>query len=566
METVEEAPGPQRPWLAYYDAGVPHSIDYPDVPLTELLTRTAAAHPKRAATHFYGATLSYGRLAQLVDRFAGALDQLGVRRGDRVAIMLPNVPQFVVAFYATLRLGAVAVPTNPLYKQYELAYQLADAGAETLVVLDRLYATARRALPETAVRNVISTGVQDFLPRSKAALYPLKSRHDGTPLPRLRGARVLQMRDLLGHEPWTAPTPATAHDLAVLQYTGGTTGISKGAMLTHRNLLANAAQAWHWRPGPPQKGDSTLCVTPFFHIYGLTVGMNVSIYGGIPMILLPRFIVADVVKAIRKYRPARFPGVPTMYLALANYPGIKPTDCACFIACISGAAPLSAEVRAAFERAAGGHVVEGYGLTEASPVTHTNPLGRPKLGTIGVALPDTDAAIVDRETGAPLPPGSIGEVVVRGPQVMRGYWNRPDETALVLKDGWLHTGDIATMDEEGYVSILDRAKDVIIAGGFNIYPREVEDVLFTHPAVHEAAVCGVPDPYRGETVKAFVVLKEGAHTSEQEIIGYCRQHLAAFKAPRAVEFRASLPKSAIGKVLRRVLAEEAINAQRPAAS
>src|SRR5436309_2024009 len=261
MATVEQAPGRERPWLAYYDAGVPHSIDYPDVPLTELLARTAAAHPKRAATHFYGATLSYGRLAQLVGRFAGALDELGVRRGDRVAIMLPNVPQFVVAFYAALRLGAIAVPTNPLYKQYELAYQLADAGAETVVVLDRLYATARRALPATAVRNVVCTGVQDFLPRPKAALYPLKSRHDGTPLPRLRGARVLQMRDLLRHEPWAAPTPATADDLAVLQYTGGTTGISKGAMLTHRNLVANAVQILHCHPAPPPDGESTLCVT-----------------------------------------------------------------------------------------------------------------------------------------------------------------------------------------------------------------------------------------------------------------------------------------------------------------
>ena len=562
MEIHEEAPAGERPWLTFYDAGVPHSIDYPQVPLTELLARAAAQHPKRAATRFYGATLSYARLAELVDRFAGALSDLGVKKGDRVAIMLPNLPQFIIAFYATLRLGAVAVPTNPLYKEHELAYQLSDAGAETLIVLDRFYATARRAVPSTPVRNVICTGIQDFLPPAKAMIYPLKSRHDGAPLPRLKGARVLRLRALLRHEPWSAPTPATPDDLAVLQYTGGTTGVSKGAMLTHRNLMANALQTWHWR-ATPSMGDaeSTLCVTPFFHVYGLTVGMNCSIYGGITMLLLPRFVVADTLDTIRKYKPTRFPGVPTMYIALANHPGIKPSDCASLAVCISGSAPLPAEVREAFLKVTGGRVVEGYGLTEASPVTHSTPLGRPKDGAIGVPVSDTESAIVDRETGELLPPGQAGEIIVRGPQVMRGYWNRPDETALVLKDGWLHTGDIGMMDEEGYFSILDRAKDMIIAGGFNIYPREVEDVLFTHPAVQEAAVCGVPDSYRGETVLAVVVLKPGAQATEEEIISYCRARLATFKAPRLVEFRDALPKTTVGKVLRRQLAAEAQQAR-----
>ena len=555
METAHEAPPLARPWLAHYDEGVPHTIDYPRVALPELLARTAAANPAGIATRFYGATLTYARLSELADRCASALHDLGVKQGDRVAIMLPNCPQFIIAFYAVLRLGAVAVPTNPLYKEHELAFQLADAGAETLIVLDRLYATARRALPNTPVRTVISTGVQDFLPRHLAAIYPIKTRRDGTPLPRLKGARVQQLRQLLRHEPWSEPAPAGPDDLAILQYTGGTTGVSKGAMLTHGNLVANAIQVWNWWPSAHNNpDDSTLCVTPFFHVYGLTVGMNASIYGGITMILLPRFVVADAVKAIRKYRPKRFPGVPTMYLALANHPGIKPSDCACFGACISGSAPLPLNVQQAFEHAAGGHVVEGYGLTEASPVTHSNPIGRARIGTIGVAYPDTDVAIVDRETGEHLPQGGVGELWVRGPQVMRGYWNRPEETAHALKDGWLRSGDIATMDEEGYFSILDRVKDVIIAGGFNIYPREVEEVLYTHPAVLEAAVRGVPDAYRGETVKAFVVLKEGAHASEEELIGYCRARLASFKAPRMVEFRDALPKSAVGKILRRELA------------
>ncbi len=544
----------QRPWLAHYDADVPHHIEYPDITLPEMLAQSAAAYPRRVATRFYDAALTYGHLSALVDRFAGALHELGVRQGDRVAVMLPNVPQFPIAFYAILRLGAIAVPTNPLYKQHELTYQLNDAGARTLIVLDRLYATARRALPATEVRNVICTGVQDFLPRAKAMLYPLKSRHDGTPLPRLKGAGVLQMRQLLHHAPWREPTPATPDDIAVLQYTGGTTGTSKGAMLTHRNLVVNAVQVWHWKPVAPDAADATLCVTPFFHVYGLTVGMNSSIYGGLPMLLLPRFIPADVLTVIRKYRPTRFPGVPTMYLALANYPGITPDDCASLRICISGSAPLPREVQESFKRAAGGEVVEGYGLTEASPVTHSNPLGRYKSGTVGVPYPDTEAAIVDRATGERLPPGQAGELIVRGPQVMRGYWNRPEETAQVLKDGWLFTGDIATMDTDGYFTILDRAKDLIIAGGFNIYPREVEEVLFTHPAVAEAAVCGVPDAYRGETVKAFIVLKDGAQAGEEEIITYCRERLATFKAPRQIEFRDSLPKTAVGKVLRRELA------------
>jgi long-chain acyl-CoA synthetase len=543
-----------RPWLAHYDAGVPHHIEYPDITLPEMLKQSATAYPRRVATRFFDATLTYGHLSKLVERLAGALHELGVRRGDRVAVMLPNLPQFPIAFYAILRLGAIAVPTNPLYKHHELTYQLNDAGAETLIVLDRLYATARRALPATNVRNVICTGVQDFLPPAKALLYPIKSRHDGTPLPRLKGAAVLQMRHLLRHAPWKEPTPSTPEDIAVLQYTGGTTGISKGAMLTHRNLVVNAVQTWYCKRPASDSVESTLCVTPFFHVYGLTVGMNSSIYGGLTMLLLPRFIPADVLSVIRKYRPTRFPGVPTMYLALANHPGITPDDCASLKICISGSAPLPPEVQESFKRSAGGEVVEGYGLTEASPVTHSNPLDRFKSGTVGVPYPDTDAAIVDRVTGESLPPGQPGELIVRGPQVMRGYWNRPEETAQVLKDGWLFTGDIATMDTEGYFTILDRAKDIIIAGGYNIYPREVEDVLFTHPAVAEAAVCGVPDAYRGETVKAFIVLKDGARAGEEEIITYCRERLATFKAPRQVEFRDSLPKTAVGKVLRRELA------------
>lgn len=555
------APASHKPWLRYYDPGVPTQIDYPSIPLADLPARAAATYPNRVASHFLGHTLTYAALSERVDRFAGALHDIGVRRGDRVAIMLPNCPQFVIAFYGVLRLGAVAVPTNPLYKEHEIAHQLADAGAETLVVLDILHATARKALPHAPVRHTIVTGIQDFLPPLKARLYPLMLRKKGTPLPHLRHAPVQHFMDMLTHEPWSTPTPTTPGDLAVLQYTGGTTGVSKGAMLTNRNLLANAIQTVHWSPAEvkdklQQRSTYTLCVTPFFHVYGLTVGMNMSVYAGATMLLQPRFVVKDVLKAIRTCRPELFPGVPTMYLALANAPKLKRDDCASLKACISGSAPLPLEVQQAFEQKTGGHVVEGYGLTEAAPVAMSNPLGRPKIGTVGVPFPDTEAAILDQDTGLPLPQGEIGEIAIRGPQVMPGYWNRPDETDKVLKDGWLLTGDIGRMDEEGYFSIIDRKKDIIIAGGFNIYPREVEEALYEHPAVQEAAVAGVPDGYRGETVKAFIVLKPGMQTTEKDIIAFSRQHLAAFKAPTQVEFLEALPKTAIGKVLRRELTKE----------
>lgn len=544
-----------KPWTRYYDPGTPTTIDYPQVALPTLLSRSARTHPNRAAMRFLGGTTSYGRLASLVDRFASALRDLGVRKGDRVAIMLPNCPQFVIAFYGTLRLGAIAVPTNPLYKEHEIAHQLKDSGCETLITLDLLYATAKKALYGSPVRNTIITGVQDFLAPYKTLFYRQRVAKEGAPLPDLKGEPILRFAAMLKFQRFTDPTVASFDDVAILQYTGGTTGVSKGAVLTHRNLVCNAIQTRSWSAGVPNDVSATLCVTPFFHVYGLTVGMNNTIYGGGTMLLIPRFTPSDMLAAVRKYRPKYFPGVPTMYMALANEPGIKPDDCASLDVCISGSAPLPREVQEAFETRTGGKVVEGYGLTEASPVVICNPLHRSKPGKIGLPFPDTEIKLVYRESEETVPPGEAGELLVRGPQVMQGYWNRPDETAKVLTgDGWLRTGDIGSMDEEGYVAILDRVKDIIIASGFNIYPREVEDVLFQHPAVAEAAVAGVPDDYRGETVKAFIVLKPGAAATEKEIISFTRDHLAAFKAPSFVEFRTDLPKTTVGKVLRRELA------------
>ncbi len=555
QETQAALDSAAKPWTRYYDPGVPTTIDYPQVALPTLLSRSARAHPNRAALRFLGGTTSYSRLASLVDRFAGALRDLGVRKGDRVAIMLPNCPQFVIAFYGTLRIGAIAVPTNPLYKQHEIAHQLKDSGSETLVTLDLLYATAKKALPGTPVRNTIVTGVQDFLAPYKVPFYKRRVAKAGTAVPDLKGEPIPSFADMLKHQRYTEATAASFDDVAILQYTGGTTGVSKGAVLTHRNLVSNAIQTRSWSPSVPGEVGSTLCVTPFFHVYGLTVCMNNTIYAGGTMLLIPRFTPPDMLAAVRKFRPKYFPGVPTMYMALASEPGIKPDDCASLEVCISGSAPLPREVQEAFETKTGGKVVEGYGLTEASPVVIANPLRRSKIGKIGLPFPDTEIKMVQRDSEEPVPLGEEGELLVRGPQVMREYWNRPDETAKVLtSDGWLRTGDIGSLDEEGYVAILDRAKDIIIAGGFNIYPREVEDVLFQHPAVAEAAVAGVPDDYRGETVKAFIVLKPGTTATEKEIISFTRDHLAAFKAPSFVEFRTELPKTTVGKVLRRELA------------
>jgi len=578
----------RRPWLAHYDSGVPPTLHYPERPLTWLLDETARNHGTRDALLFYGTRLTYIQFALAADRFAASLLALGVLPGDRVAICLPNVPQFPISFYGTLKAGAIAVPTNPLYTAPEMEHQLADAGARAIVILDQFAQTLHAVRDRTPIKHVIVASVTDFLPTPLAVAYRLQHlthnpfatlwrteqrerssgwlKHDPS---------VVHFRDLLkepssrgGYPLYPLPDPPRPDDIAVLQYTGGTTGIAKGAMLTHRSLLANAMQTWAWTASDPslrERQHRVLCVAPFFHAYGLTVGMNLAIAGGATMILVPRWTPREVVQVISKYRPTMFPGVPTMYLAISREVEERGGDVRSIEVCVSGAAPLPAEVKRRFEEHTGAHLVEGYGLTEASPVTHANPLyGEQRLGSIGLPLPDTEAAIVDPSTGELLPPGEVGELVVRGPQVMKGYWNRPEETAHVLKDGWLHTGDMARMDTDGYFTIVDRLKDLIIAGGYNIYPREVEEVLYQHPGVEEAVVVGMPDEYRGETVWAYIVPRTGEQITEAEIIQFCRERLAAYKVPKHVEFRAELPKTLVGKVLRRALREEEL--QRRASS
>jgi long-chain acyl-CoA synthetase len=557
-----------RPWLHHYEPGVPASLDIPDHALIWLLDNAASRYPGHTAFIYYGTKLTYVRFATLANRFALALQSLGIRKGDRVAIALPNIPQYPIAFFGALKAGAVVVPTNPLYTGHEMQHQLSDSGARVMVMLDSFYPIVREIRKETALEHIIITSPADFLPPLLRTLYPLSQRREKLPQPPLT-AKELQSDPMLhtmhemidshnkGVELFNLPEPACGDDLAVLQYTGGTTGLSKGAMLTHRNLLANAFQTRYWTPRARDGAETTLCVAPFFHSYGLTVGMNLSILAAATMILLPRFKAKDVVKAIRRYRPSIFPGIPTMYIAIMREAGQHAEYLSSVKYCISGAAPLPAKVQSDFEAMSHGKVVEGYGLSEASPVTHCNPLTEEcRNGSIGLPLPNVEAAIIDPETGKPLPPGEIGEIVVKGPNIMKGYWNREQETKDIFIDGWMRTGDIGRMDEDGYFYVVERKKDLIIASGFNVYPREVEEVLFRHPSVAEAAVAGAPDEYRGETVAAFVVLKPGIEPSEQtkqDILAFCKQELAAYKVPKILEFRESLPKSLIGKVLRREL-------------
>ncbi len=542
---------------------MPRSLTYPDIPVDELLRRAAKQFRDRPAVTFYGKSLSYAELDAAIDRFAAGLQAIGIHPGDRVSLVLPNTPHFVIAFFAVLRAGAIVVQTNPLYTPRELEALWKDAGVETVVALDLFWHNVSRARASTRMKRVVVCDVGEFLKTPLRQLYPIKKRRDlkkqgHWPLVIPREDGVYRFSDL-------SRTPANRHrgvrrspdDVALFQYTGGTTGTPKGAMLTHRNLVANAMQTAAWLPAGSQGPERVLGAIPLFHVYGLTAVMLFSIVMGNEMILYPNPREIDqILKLINKTKPSLFPGVPTMYIAILRNPKLSRYDLRSIRACISGAAPLPNEVRKQFEAATGGRLVEGYGLTEASPVTHCNPLNGVVKECIGIPFPDTDAKIVDPEDPSKEPPqGEVGELAIRGPQVMKGYWNKPEETAMVLHDGWLLTGDLARMDDDGYFSIVDRKKDMIICSGYNVYPREVEEVLFMHPAVAQAAAIGIPDPYRGETVKAFVVLKAGQTATEADVIAFCKERLAAFKVPKAVEFEKELPMSLVGKVLRRQLRE-----------
>jgi long-chain acyl-CoA synthetase len=558
------APMTERPWLKAYDPGIPADIELPDEPLDAALSAAAATYPERPAIRFYGRAISYRELDELTNRFANALISLGVRKGDRVALLMPNCPQMVLAYYGGLRAGAMMVPTSPLYVESELEYQLGDADASVVVCLSALFGqvqAVRSRLPR--LRHVVVTNIKDFFPTRLRLLFTIsQERKDGHRVRLPSDGTTHSLTRLLARARATDPGVAVAaDDLALLQYTGGTTGVAKGAMLTHRNLVANTLQvrAWFANLANPDGSDVVLGVLPLFHIYAMTTVMNFSIRGGGTMVLQPRFVVDDVLKAIHRERPQLLPGVPTMYTAINHaLEKLSRYNLRSLKGAISGAAPLPLEVQKQFEELTGARIVEGYGLTEASPVTHCSPLGGERRpGSIGIPLPSTEAAIFDQETGTRrLGPGETGELAIRGPQVMRGYWKRPDETAQVLRDGWLFTGDIAWVDEGGYFSIVDRKKDMIISGGMNFYPREVEEPLYQHPKVKEVVAVGIPDERWGEAVKVYIVLRDGESATAQEILEYCHTRMARYKVPKFVEFRRELPKSLVGKILRRRLLEE----------
>jgi long-chain acyl-CoA synthetase len=537
---------------------VPESIAYPDAPLQHLLDDAAARFPDRAAVTFFGRDLTFVEMRDLAGRFAGGLRGLGLRPGDRVSLHLPNCPQFIIAYYGALKAGAIVVPFNPVYVDREVARQMADCGATIAVTLDLFLDRVRSARAGSRLEHIVVTRINEFFGPLLRALYPLRARRERQWPALAFDAMTHAFAAVASAMPAAEPAAQRPDDVAVLLYTGGTTGTPKGAMLTHRNLVANAHQSARWNPDPGRDVPSIVGVLPFFHSYAMTAVMNASMVLGRRTVLLPRFETEAVLKAIHRHRPSQFAGVPTMYNALCSHPRAARYNLRSILACTSGAAPLPSEVQSRFERVTGVPLIEGYGLTEASPITHITPLrGLHKPGSIGIPVSDTDARIVDLETGTRvMPPGELGELVIRGPQVMAGYWNSPEETALTLRDGWLYTGDIATMDADGFFFVVDRKKEMLITGGFNVYPREIEDKLYAHPAVLEAALIGVPDPHRGEVGKAFVVLRPGAHATSDELIAYCREHMAPYKVPVTIEFRQTLPKSLIGKVLRRVLAEE----------
>jgi long-chain acyl-CoA synthetase len=549
--------------------------------LPQILEATAARVPDSTALIYFGTRIDYSTLQLHAGRLAAGLQAMGVAKGDRVGLLLGNCPQFFIGYFGALRAGAIVTATSTMYTPREIGHQWNDAGVKVVIIDRSFLPTVKATLPLLAsAPKIVITGLRQYCPRPYANLR--NSLNSSGPPPTNQSSRPPDLDGIGGRDALGAVAPAefgsrhgtvyrwaevlrlraiphpvevAGDDIACLQYTGGTTGRSKGAMLSHGNLICNAVQASERLRLGKDQSDMMVAALPLFHIYAMTCVMNSSVQIGACVVVLPRFELKAALKVIRKYRPTIFHGVPTMYVAFNNAPHVERYGFNSLRICMSGGAPLPVDVREKFEALTGGHLLEGYGLTETSPVTHINPpTGSPRVGSIGLPVQDTDARIMDLETGEQeMPIGEVGEIVIRGPQVMQGYWNRPGETSMVLRNGWLYTGDVARKDADGYFYIVDRKKDLIIAGGYNIYPREVEEVLFECPKVREAGVIGVPDSYRGETVKAFVVLKAGVVADSGEIIDFCRERLASYKVPRHVVFIDALPRSAVGKYLRREL-------------
>ncbi len=556
------------PWFKNYDKGVPHHIDYPKGPLFQFLEKMARTHPESACTIFKGAVISYKEMNDITDALAGALASLGIKKGDRVGIFMPNTPQFVMAYYAALKAGGVVVATNPLYTPPEIEHQVNDAGVEIMMVMSNFYNLIKSVQPHTKIKTVIVTNLKETLSPLLRTLFTLAKEKKG-------GFRVEQlaegdiwMKDLLAKfKPADRPKlEIGSDDDALFQYSGGTTGISKGAIATHMNLIADTLQIKSWMTELQEGKETVLMAIPLFHVYGMVAGMNFAMAAGAGMVMVPNpRDLKDVLSSIQKFKPSIFPGVPTMYNAINNHPDVLAGkyELSSIKACISGSAPLMRETKEKFEALTGGKVCEGYGLSEAPTATHCNPLlGKNVTGSIGLPLPDVEAKIISLDDGeTEMPIGEIGEIIIHGPQVMKGYHNMPTETKNTLrklKDGkvWLYTGDIARMDEEGYFYIVDRKKELIKPGGYQVWPREVEEVIMANPKVLDVGVAGIPDPYRGETVKAWVVVKPGETLTEDDVKNWCKDKLAPFKVPTHVEFRNELPKTTVGKILRRELVRQ----------
>jgi long-chain acyl-CoA synthetase len=549
----------EEPWLNHYDPGVPKDVEFENATMMDYLDRWAMKRPDEDALVFQGYKMSFNDFKENVDRLATALSNFGVKKGDRVAILLPNTIPCVIGYFATHRIGGIVVMNNPLYSDRELEYQFNDSGAKVLITLDLLCKRMIDLKPKTGIRQIIYTSIGDYLPFPKNMLFKLVAEKRGLATKVPSTEDVYWWKELISDTPPNPPVvDLSLDDIAVYQYTGGTTGISKGAMLTHRNMSCNVQQFASWFPSLKGQRGVSLGAPPYFHAFGLTAAMNVSLFMGWTQVLIPKPQPDELMEAIKKFKPTFVFMVPTMYLGILDHPDFDKTDMSCFKFCGSGGGPLPVDVIGKMEKKTGAPLLEGYGMTEASPITHINPFeGTRKPGSVGIPIPSTKSRVVDVEGGiTPLPPGEVGEIIFKGPQIMKGYLNMPDETEKVLGDGWMHSGDLGRMDEDGYFYIVDRKKDMICSGAYNVYPLEIERVYHEHPKVAEVAVVGVPHPTRAEQAKMFVVLKEGESATEEEMIDFAKDKLAKYKWPTIVEFREELPKSVIGKTLKHVLRAE----------
>jgi len=549
-----------KPWLKSYEKGVPEKFNYEEICMPEIMERTAGKFPGKNALIFMGYKVNYTQFKDMVDRFATCLTDFGVKKGDAVSLLLPNVIPCVVAYYAILKIGAINVMNNPLYSDRELEHQFNDSGSKVLITLDLLGNRMIDLRPKTKIKQIVITSIGDYLPFPKSLLFPLVAKKKKLAADVKEATDVYRWKECIAkYQPNPPKVKNSFTDVAMYQYTGGTTGVSKGVELTHGNLSKQVQQIGAWFPAFETGSEVMLGALPYFHVFGMSCCMNFAVYQGFSQVLVPKPQPEQLLEAIHNFKPTFAPLVPTMYIGMLSHPNLKKTDMSCIKGAFSGSAPLPVEVISEFEKITGATIVEGFGMTETTPVTHTNPFagGARKVGSVGLPLSDTECRIVDLDNGVQdMPFGERGELIIKGPQIMRGYKGKPEETANTLRDGWIYTGDIATMDEDGYFFIVDRKKDMIISGGYNVYPRDIDEIFYMHPKVLEACSIGIPDPKRGESAKIFIVLKEGETSTQEEMLEFAKTKLAVYKVPTEVEFRTELPKTNVGKILRKELRTE----------